>query len=427
MRLTGDIIEKLNIKYEPSSDEVLHFIRLHDKMSLETVLRYMKEQEINRVLDRHPYRVYQQKDGRWSTYIKDTSKKYGRRRVVKPTEVELYTELYHIYKMQDEREVIKKMTLLTLYPRWLEYKNLHTNAPTTIARHNVDWKKYYIGTDIVTIPILKLDRLTLDQWAHHLIREHNLTKKQYYNLAVIMRQALDFAVEKGYIEENWFAKINIDKRLFRPDYKKENRTQVFLEDEEKAIKEYAWECFRNGTHTKQPLTALAILFQFQTGLRIGELRALRYGDISSDGKSISVSKMIRNETGEVVEHTKGAFGDRVVQLTDEAIRIIEVARATQEEKGAPTDGFIFSMNDKPIGYSAINKAYYSYCDHVGTVRKSTHKVRKTVISSLIDAGMNIDAIRRFAGHTSERTTYNNYCYDRRSDEANREILNSALA
>lgn len=85
------------------------------------------------------------------------------------------------------------------------------------------------------------------------------------------------------------------------------------------------------------------------------------------------------------------------------------------------------MNDKPIGYSAINKAYYNYCDHLGTVRKSTHKTRKTVISSLIDAGMNIDAIRRFAGHTSERTTYNNYCFDRRSDEKNRKLLNNALA
>ena len=427
MQFKEEVIEKLNIEYEPSSDELMHFIKLHDKMSLEAALKYMKTLEVKTVLKRHSYKIYQEKDGRWSTYIKDANTKYGRKRIVKPTEFELYTALYYLYKKQDEKEMIKEMTLLALYPKWLEYKSLHTNAPTTIARHNVDWKKYYIGTDIVTIPILELDKLTLDQWAHKLIRKHNLTKKQYYNLAVIMRQSLDFAVENGYIEENWFAKVSVDKRLFRPDYKKENRTQVFMENEERALKEYAWECFRNGNHSKQPLTALDILFQLQNGLRVGELRALRYGDISSDGKSISVTKMIRNETGEVVEHTKGAFGDRVVQLTDEAIRIIDIARETQKEKGAPTDGFIFSMNDKPIGYSAINKAYYNYCDHLGTVRKSTHKTRKTVISSLIDAGMNIDAIRRFAGHTSERTTYNNYCFDRRSDEKNREILNNALA
>lgn len=90
---------------------------------------------IKTVLKRHSYKIYQEKDGRWSTYIKDANTKYWRKRIVKPTEFELYTALYYLYKKQDEKEMIKEMTLLALYPKWLEYKNLHTNAPTTIVRH----------------------------------------------------------------------------------------------------------------------------------------------------------------------------------------------------------------------------------------------------------------------------------------------------
>ena len=52
---------------------------------------------------------------------------------------------------------------------------------------------------------------------------------------------------------------------------------------------------------------------------------------------------------------------------------------------------------------------------------------KTVISSLIDAGMNINTIREMVGHADERTTMNSYCYDRRTKDERIEILDKALS
>lgn len=40
---------------------------------------------------------------------------------------------------------------------------------------------------------------------------------------------------------------------------------------------------------------------------------------------------------------------------------------------------------------------------------------RTGASSLFDHGVNIDTIRRQAGHEDERTSLNNYCFDQ-SDE-----------
>lgn len=421
------LFEDMEIDYMPSSEEIMQFMKGYGTISYKAALNYMKASEVKRVINRHPYKIYQGKDGRWSTYIKDDSKDNGRKKIVKNSKEELCEILYKMYKEYDALAKKKQLTISEIYPEWLEFKSLHTNACTTIMRLKSDWRKYYLGSEIVDMPLTDISKLILDKWAYSLIREHQLTKKCYYNLAIIMRQILDYAVEKDYIKENPFNEVVIDKRMFRRTHKKDSSTQVFLESEEKAIKELAWSYFENGYHKKQPLTALAVLFQFQTGLRIGELRALTYDDISNDGKTISITKMIRNETGEIVEHTKGEFGDREIQLTNEAIRIIRIARRTQEERSAISDGYIFSMNEKPIGYSAVNKALYKYCDELGIPRKSTHKTRKTVISSLIDAGMNIDSIRRFAGHTNERTTFNNYCYDRRSDQVNLELMNDALS
>lgn len=51
------------------------------------------------------------------------------------------------------------------------------------------------------------------------------------------------------------------------------------------------------------------------------------------------------------------------------------------------------------------------CDSIAIPNKSNHKIRKTYISSLFDKGVNIDTIRRQAGHEDERTSLNNYCFD----------------
>ena len=421
-----DVIKQLNIDFNPSSAEIMHFLSENGTMTMGEAVSCMKKHEIDRILSKHPYSIYQAGDGRWRTYVKDLDEKSNRKRIIRTHLKDLYEFLYKFYEDQDEKHRIAKLTLTDLYPEWLEDKSLHTDAITTLRRIGVDWKKYYLGTSIVEIPINQLDKNTLDNWAHNLVRGYNLTKKQFYNMGVIMNQALDYAVDKAYITENPYKKVHVDVKLFKPVRKKENCTQVFMENEEKAFKNHAWQQFNEGKHHKQPLTPLAVLFLLQTGLRIGELRALRYEDITSDGKGIVVSRMIRNETGEEIETTKGRYGDREVQLTDEAVRIIEAARAEQSKKGMSVNGYIFSMDDKPIGYSAVNKAFYKYCDAIGSKRKSTHKARKTVVSALFDANMNPDAIRRMVGHVDLRTTYNNYCYDRRTDETNRMILNNAL-
>ena len=132
------------------------------------------------------------------------------------------------------------MTLETLYPRWLEFKSLHTDAPTYITRIGNEWKKHYEGTDIVKVPVSKLTKLMLDEWAHRLIKNNNMSKKQYYNCTVIMNQALDYAVDLEVIEKNPFKGVKIDgKRMFRHERKKASETQIYTRSEEAQLKRMA--------------------------------------------------------------------------------------------------------------------------------------------------------------------------------------------
>ena len=56
-----------------------------------------------------------------------------------------------------------------------------------------------------------------------------------------------------------------------------------------------------------------------------------------------------------------------------------------------------------------------------------HKIRKTYISTLIDnENININYIRQQVGHGDERTTYGNYCFNRKSKDMTENEMEKAL-
>jgi integrase len=266
-----------------------------------------------------------------------------------------------------------------------------------------------------------------DNWIHNLIKKYNLTKKQYYNLAVIIRQKLDYAVELGIITKNLMAGIKIDgKRLFRVEKKKPSDTQVFTFAELNKLTEFAWNDFYNNIRMVYKLLPLAGLFQFQTGLRAGELCAVRYEDIENENY-IHVQRMYVYRTKKIVQHTKTEYGDRRIYLTTSAKEIIKKCRERQTELGTDSNGYIFSIDGNPLSYNALYKAYIKYCGKIGTIYKSSHKARKTYISALIDGGISINTVREMSGHADERTTYKNYSFDRSPEVERNMKIESALA
>ena len=286
--------------------------------------------------------------------------------------------------------------------------------------------KYYVGTEIIKIPLKKLSKLTLDKWAHTLIREHDMTKTCYYNVTTIIRQALDYAKEQELIPYNPMREVKVSAKLFRKVKKKSNETQVFTVEERKEINRYAWDDFRNEVKD-YVLSPLAMLFQFETGVRIAEICALRYEDIE-DGYMLHVQRMYRLDAREVVEHSKTDAGDRRIIMTPTAMHLIRTAHEYQQEHNGCTDEYIFTMNGKPMKPHCINELYKKYSKYLGGPHRSSHKSRKTWISSLIDCtDLNIYSIREMAGHEDERTTFKNYCFDRSTEQEKVDNMVKALS
>ena len=177
--------------------------------------------------------------------------------IVKSHKEDLLDYLINIYEKQEKDNSIKDYTPERIYPDWKSYKEIHTTAKNYIRRIDNDWKKYYVGTDIIKKPHKQLKKLDLDTWAHQLIQDNNMTKKQYYNATIIMRQALDYAVDLGIIAENPFSAVHIDgKRMFRQEKKTDatDATQVYLKNEIEPIYKMAWKDFYSPNKLKNKLT-----------------------------------------------------------------------------------------------------------------------------------------------------------------------------
>ena len=212
--------------------------------------------------------------------------------------------------------------------------------------------------------------------------------------------------------------------MFKPEKKQDSRTQVYSKEELRGLKELAMADFKNRVK-RYVLSPLADLFQFETGVRIGELIVLRYEDI--EGDFITVQRMYRRDSKEIVPYTKGTYGDRRVILTTEAKSIIEICRNYQIDNDCDSEGYIFSNDGEPCGYTPTRELYDKYCKKLGIIKKSSHKARKTYISSLLDGNVNVNSVREMAGHRDERTTLSNYYFDRSLDEEKKKMIEAALA
>lgn len=90
------------------------------------------------------------------------------------------------------------------------------------------------------------------------------------------------------------------------------------------------------------------------------------------------------------------------------------------------EGFIFSVPDGHMLASTTDSYITHLCEKLRFRVRSMHKIRKTVISALIDSVMNLDEVRRFAGHEDIRTLLKSYCFSRQTNHENENLMEKVL-
>lgn len=105
-------------------------------------------------------------------------------------------------------------------------KTLKQNRGDYIKRIDSDWRKYYAKDPIADIPLVKPTAGYLKDWCLKSIKKRNLTKTQFYNMSIILRQGLQYAYDIQAIPCNPFEKVKMDSKLFAKPRKKADIQKV---------------------------------------------------------------------------------------------------------------------------------------------------------------------------------------------------------
>lgn len=389
---------------------------------------------VNKILSEvHPYKIsYQEKADRWQTYVKDETTPKGRKEIVRKRKQDLEKYLLEFYRSQLNTKTV--YTFESLYAEFMAYKEA-TASKGTVDAYIKSYNRFYKDDTIIKEDLSKIKVPTLRMWLETMIRTHKLNYKSYSKFAVVFNQLFKYAVEMEYVDKNPFDRINVRSLGLYNTPKKNSKDKVFSISETKDINRVAFEDFAE----KPYCVPLAVMFVFQTGLRLGEVVALKWSDVDFESKKLRVCRFERvqqNYTSDFkqltsCEHvivecdTKGEYGERFVDLTEDALYILRILKDYYESEDLISE-WLFVNKQGRIHNRAMDLRIRRYCRMVGIKEKSLHKIRSTYISMLRASGMSFEKIREEVGHKSILTTADHYCYDTQDDKTNLEILNRGL-
>ena len=119
-------------------------------------------------------------------------------------------------------------------------------------------------------------------------------------------------------------------------------------------------------------------------------------------------------------------GLRKIPVIDYVAETFMKAVEVKSERCGDSEFLFVKKDGSKMHAKSVDRKIRTLCARVGISPRSAHKLRKTFISTLIDAGINIDTVRRIAGHKDESVTLSNYCFDRSTPEVIKNQLEKAL-
>ena len=362
-------------------------------------------------LKMHPYSITppSENNPRWQTYYRG---KDGKRKLLRAQSKEqLIEKLIPIYFSD---VLINKMTFEDLFREWLEYKKEVSNSPNTPMRHEQRYLKYLKPSAFNNMSIRAISELMLERESNRIVREFNLSSKEWCNVKTIINGVYKYAIRQGYIDANPMDRVEISVK-FRQIVKKTGKTQTYNTEELADLNEYLDEMFSKTGDA----SFMAVKVNFLLGLRVGELVALKWDDICDDKHIHIVREEVRDQGKgevEVVDHTK-THTDRFVILIPKAKDILD--------KIVRQGDYIFMRNGERLTSRQINYVLEKYGERTDQPTKSSHKMRKTYASMLNAKGVPIDAIRELLGHSNLSTTYG-YIYNPLTETETYDLVKMAL-
>ncbi|HEY0241080.1 MAG TPA: tyrosine recombinase XerC [Gemmatimonadaceae bacterium] len=233
-----------------------------------------------------------------------------------------------------------------------------------------------------------VDRLALRGFLAHLNRRE-LSKRSIARALSAVRSFYAFMNRNEMVDANPARGVSSPKlEKYLPGYL--DRAQIDLLFQSASLHA------QDGKFTDVRNNAILELF-YSTGMRLSELRGINRSDIDLLSQQVKVRGKGRKE--------------RIIPVGDHASLALRNYEAKRDEmlrqgiKGADRTAFFLSSRGRRISLSAIQSAVTGFLDRIDEdAGLSTHSLRHTFATHLLDAGADLRAVQELLGHASISTT-----------------------
>lgn len=341
--------------------------------------------------------IYLRKDGRWEGRYSKGRKSNGK---IKYGYVygKSYTEVRQkIFPLRIQYHTIQQVqgfaneTFEEWASYWLSYVQ-HDVKPSTFS-------SYYYKMNNYVLPMIKdvpLNELSLEQ-GKKILQNINgkLAKSTIQVIFRILNKCLNYAKKCGKIFSNPFSNLQLPKA-------KKTKVSALTRPEQKKLMSTAL-AEKNGS-------GIPVLLALHSGMRIGEISALRWSDIDFDSGLIHV-----NNTYQRIGISQGKQKTQLVfasSKTEASIRVIPIGRTLKklliDHKKGSTGEFVFSTNGQPCEPRLLTYHFHKIRLKADLSQIHFHQLRHTFATRCLESKGDISSVSALLGHASTQMTLDTY-------------------
>lgn len=238
-----------------------------------------------------------------------------------------------------------------------------------------------------------------------------LSPKSIRNMRVVLDVAIKQALSLDLIHANPIPQTVIKSV-------KTKKLEVMTEEMQESLEEYLFE-------TEDPYHP-AILFALYTGVRRGELCALRWRDYNKKAGRITIDETVRRLTNYdggpgapktimVFNDTKTESSARELQLPEVLCQIVDEQYSRFAEKfrtPQPDDFIFFSSNGHMLDPDNLQHKYQRILRKLNLEHIKFHAIRHSFATRAIEDGIDVATVSGILGHANVTTTTRFYVHPR---------------
>lgn len=296
----------------------------------------------------------------------------------------------------------KKMLYKDLAIYWLNQKKYYVKE-STYANYSVIIFNHLIP-DLGNIYIQDINHNYLQQYILNKLEKGSLKDKKELSIKtvkdimMVLKNSLKYAINQNIIN-------NIDLEFNYPKRNKKQKIYILSKSEQKKITEYILENLNSKN--------LGILISLYTGIRIGELCALKWSDIDFKNHIININKTLQriyekhsdNTTTSktIITNPKTINSERDIPISKDFLEIIKPLKINKNH-------YILTSSLNCIEPRAYRKHYYSILKKLKIKTINFHSLRHTFATNCINYGIDYKTVSELLGHSNINITLNLYVH-----------------